>query len=184
MSKKVNYAAYIVLTGAVVGILGEYLPESFKTGVQGVFPIPFSISFEFAWVMAVLAAVLLSIWLVRKYEKADTVKPIVEVKQTTTEHVVETKPTSNSKPVKAVESPAVQSPISESKATAKNMTKEQVLSLIDDDIDTAFEALDTIFLGKNATYKDLSKEYFEQPNNFSLATFRAKLKRFVTVNWK
>lgn len=184
MNKKANYAAYIVVIGVVVGILGEFLPESFKTGVQGVFPIPLSISFEFAWVIAVLAAVLLSIWLVRKNEKVDTAQPIVEVKQKTTEHVVETKPASDPKPVQAVENPTVQSSILEPKATAKNMKKEQILSLIDDDIDQAFEALDTFFLGKNATYKDLSKEYFEQPNNFSLANFRAKLKRFVNVNLK
>lgn len=184
MNKKANYATYIVLTGAVVSILGEYLPESFKTGVEGVFPIPLSISFEFAWVISVVAAVLLSIWLVRKYEKADIVQPIVDVKQKTTEHVVETKSTSDPKPIQAAENQALQSSILQTKATAKNMTKEQILSLIDDDIDKAFEALDSIFLGKNATYKDLAKEYFERPDSFSLATYRAKLKRFVSINWK
>ena len=184
MNKKTKYAIYIGLAGIVMGLLGEMFPDSLKTKIQGVFPIPLSISFEFAWVITVLVAVLLSIWFVLKYEMADAVPTLAEVRQMTSENIDEKKQSSGGIPVKMFENSLNQSQISKSKKTTKDMNKEQILSLIDDDIDAAFEELDKIFLGKNATYKDLSKEYFEQPNNFSLATFRSRLKVFVRVNWK
>ena len=65
----------------------------------------------------------------------------------------------------------------------KETTKKEVLLALDTDIDLAFDKLDSKFLGKNPIYYDLCKEYFAQPNNFSLATFRSKLRRFIVLNW-
>jgi hypothetical protein len=63
------------------------------------------------------------------------------------------------------------------------VTKDEIALLLDSDIDAALEKMDTLFI-KNANYIDLSKEYFAQPNNFSLSSFRSKLKRFLNLNWK
>lgn len=64
------------------------------------------------------------------------------------------------------------------------LSKAAILQLIDLDIDNAFEKLDVIYLNKNASYNDLTREYFNQPNNFAINNFRAKLKRFVSLTWK
>lgn len=63
------------------------------------------------------------------------------------------------------------------------MKKEEILNLIEQDIDKAFKELDKVFLNKNASYMDLSKEYYQQQNNFSLANFRSKLYRFTSINY-
>lgn len=60
--------------------------------------------------------------------------------------------------------------------------KEKVLILITSDLDEAFDILDDFFSDKNGTYNDLSKEYINRPENFSLDKFRSKLKRFVKTN--
>ncbi|MEO6720602.1 MAG: hypothetical protein ABIN67_09545 [Ferruginibacter sp.] len=72
----------------------------------------------------------------------------------------------------------------ERSATTNSISKEEVLSLLEIDIDKALEKLDSIFLNKSGTYNDLTREYINQPNNFSLNLFRNKLKRFLSVNWK
>ena len=66
------------------------------------------------------------------------------------------------------------------------MTKEKLLNLIStgEDIDKVFDELDKVFLSKNADYMDLSREYYNRPNSFSMDTFRSKLKRFISVNYK
>jgi cytoskeletal protein RodZ len=184
MNKKTKYAIYIGLSGAAIGLLGEMFPDSLKTKIQGVFPIPLSISFDFAWIMAVLTVVLLSLWFVWKYEKEDVVQSINDVKQTTVQNVVETKATSDPKTMQSTENSVVKSLILESKNNATNMNKEQILSLIDDDIYKALEELNKIFLGKNPVYKDLCDELVSQPNNFSSDKFRSRLKVFVNLNWK
>jgi hypothetical protein len=63
-------------------------------------------------------------------------------------------------------------------------SKDEIIRLIDFDLDAAFEKLDVFYLNKNATYNDLSREYFNQPNHFVLNNFRSRLKRFVTTTWK
>ena len=64
----------------------------------------------------------------------------------------------------------------------KKVNKVEILSMIDQDTDKALMTLDDIFLNKNGTYNDLSREYINQPNNFSMASFRSKMRRFVTMN--
>lgn len=58
------------------------------------------------------------------------------------------------------------------------MKADEIKNLIDKDIDAAFESLDSVCID-SSIYLDLSKEYVSRPNNFDLATFRSKLKRFV-----
>jgi hypothetical protein len=62
--------------------------------------------------------------------------------------------------------------------------RDEILSLIDEDMGKAFEELNPLFLGKNSVYKDLSDEFVSQPNNFSLPKFRSRLKVFVNTNLK
>ena len=59
--------------------------------------------------------------------------------------------------------------------------KSEILNLIPRDIDAALDLLDEIFKDNNGTYNDLAKEYVNRPNNFSLASFRSRLKRFVKI---
>lgn len=59
---------------------------------------------------------------------------------------------------------------------------ETLLYLIDTDIDKAFDELDKVFEIKGI-YKDLSNEFFSRPNNFSINTFRSKLRRFTKINF-
>ncbi|NJO02940.1 MAG: hypothetical protein HC880_15790 [Bacteroidia bacterium] len=62
------------------------------------------------------------------------------------------------------------------------MSKTEILDLINQDLDQALDKLNTRFLGKNAVYGDLLNEYISRPNNFSLATFRSRLRVFVSMN--
>jgi TIR domain len=74
-------------------------------------------------------------------------------------------------------------PLPQSPVLPPSITKDEILALIDKDLDSSFDKLDSIFGEKNI-YNDLSKEYVSQPNNFSIASFRSRLKRFVNQNWK
>lgn len=62
--------------------------------------------------------------------------------------------------------------------------KEEILALIESDIDKALEKLDEFFEDKNGAYNDLAQEYYSQPNNFSMNSYRSKLKAFVRRNIK
>ncbi|MEO6720601.1 MAG: hypothetical protein ABIN67_09540 [Ferruginibacter sp.] len=64
------------------------------------------------------------------------------------------------------------------------MSKQDLFSLIDRDIDEAFIELDKVFLETNARYRDLCEMYANQPNNFSLNSFRSMLKRRVNLDYK
>jgi hypothetical protein len=64
----------------------------------------------------------------------------------------------------------------------KAQLKEQILKDINNDMSAAFDELDKLFLHKNAVYMDLANEYISQPNNFALAAFRGRLRRFVNLN--
>ena len=144
-----------------------------------IFPLMFTLSFNKAWVLVLIILLIIVIFVVWQYERVDASPSTNEVQP-----LPQTTATPTEVPKQTVQHSTNTAPILTSKNSFSNMTKEQVLALIDEDIIAAFEALDTIFLGKNATYKDLAKEYFEQPNSFALAPFRSKLKRFVIINWK
>lgn len=60
------------------------------------------------------------------------------------------------------------------------MRKADLMTLIDTDIDKAFEILDEIFKS-NGTYNDLSRQYVDRPIGFSLSDFRSRLKRLVNT---
>lgn len=61
----------------------------------------------------------------------------------------------------------------------KMIDKNKILVLINEDIEEAFDLLDELLLKSNGTYNDLNREYTNRPNNFDMATFRSKLRRFV-----
>jgi GTPase SAR1 family protein/class 3 adenylate cyclase len=66
----------------------------------------------------------------------------------------------------------------------KNELKDEILTLIESDLDTALEKLDDIFENKNGTYNDLSREYVNRPTGFDMETYRSKLRVFVRRNVK
>ncbi|MEN0046168.1 MAG: toll/interleukin-1 receptor domain-containing protein [Bacteroidota bacterium] len=61
-------------------------------------------------------------------------------------------------------------------------TKQEILTYIESDIDKALEMLDQIFGNSYGIYNDLSEEYYSQPNSFSIARYRSRLKAFVRRN--
>ena len=63
-----------------------------------------------------------------------------------------------------------------------DMTKTQILELIDEDLHGAFEHLDKRFLS-DPIYRDLLGEFISPSNNFSRAIFRQRLKRFISLKW-
>lgn len=64
-----------------------------------------------------------------------------------------------------------------------NHELEKIIGLIDSNIDEAFDELDERFGTSNGAYNDLNQEYYNRPDNFNIATFRSKLKRFVQLNY-
>lgn len=63
------------------------------------------------------------------------------------------------------------------------MNLKEIKELIGNDIDKAFDELDDIFGKSNGVYNDLSREYVSRPENFSMSSFRSKLKRCVHLHF-
>lgn len=59
------------------------------------------------------------------------------------------------------------------------MTKQEIIKLIDEDIDEAIAIIDDHYQGKFGTINDLMDEYINRPNNFSLNSFRSRLKLYI-----
>jgi len=64
-----------------------------------------------------------------------------------------------------------------------NQELRKIIELIDSNLDGAFKKLDKRFGTSNGAYNDLNREYYSRSNNFNIATFRSRLKRFVQMNW-
>ncbi len=62
------------------------------------------------------------------------------------------------------------------------MDIKQIKALLEKDLEGVFEILDEVFANLNGTYNDLCNEYITRPENFSLSTFRGKLKRFINIS--
>jgi hypothetical protein len=159
MNNKRKYAIGIAFIGLLAGIWGEMFPESLKKQIEDSFPFHINISFEWFWAFGIIVIVFLSIGLVWKYEKEESLQPPVVVP-----------------PNNPYTTPIPSNP----QTNTTNMTKEQILSLINEDIDKAFEVLDGIFGKKNATYNVLCAEYQDRPRDFSMSGFISRLKRFVS----
>src|SRR5688572_5068349 len=63
------------------------------------------------------------------------------------------------------------------------MSKVEILNLINQDVDAAFTELDKVFKKDNAKYNDLNREFIGRPENFSLDTFRLRLRRLVSMDY-
>jgi hypothetical protein len=183
MTQKIKYAIGILILGFLGGLFGELFPDSLKKKIEAIFPT----SFASVWILAIILIVALSIWFVWKYEKGeDTVQPPVSNPPVSESQPTQPQLLSPTPIVVVVPAPVVtQTPAPKSQTNGQTSTKEQIVALIDaGEMDTALDILNERFLHKNATYMDLYKELFEQPNNFSSAAHRSKLKRFVMVYWK
>jgi type IV secretory pathway VirB10-like protein len=176
-------AIVLVVLNIFIGLLGNLLPDALKKKIEGIFG-NYSI---IVWIVAIVVSVALYIWLARKSEKLEdntqppASNPPVSEPQPTQPQTLPPTPI-----VVVVPAPVVtQTPAPKSQTNGQTSTKEQIVALIDaGEMDTALDILNGRFLHKNATYMDLYKELFEQPNNFSSAAHRSKLKRFVIVYWK
>lgn len=61
---------------------------------------------------------------------------------------------------------------------------QEVKSLIDVDLDTAFDLLDEVFGQDNGGYNSFSQEYAHPSNNFNEKKFKSRLKRFVINSYE
>ena len=63
------------------------------------------------------------------------------------------------------------------------MTEQRIIELLNKDIVAGMELLDDFFLQDyQSGYTDLAREFYQQPNNFSIGNFRDRLIRFVKLN--
>jgi hypothetical protein len=59
----------------VIGLLGELFPDGLKQKIAGAFP--FSVTYEAAWILAILIVVVILLVIVWKYEGAEHTPPAV-----------------------------------------------------------------------------------------------------------
>lgn len=64
------------------------------------------------------------------------------------------------------------------------MTAKEIRELIDSNLDDAIFELSEVFEKSNSTYNDLLNQFVNRQENFSLDTFRSKLKAFVLLSRK
>jgi hypothetical protein len=67
--RRLIYGCIIAAGGIVIGLLGELFPDGLKQKIAGAFP--FSVTYEAAWILAILFVVVVLLVIMWKYEGAE-----------------------------------------------------------------------------------------------------------------